>query len=560
MSLFNRNKLTRGQSMVLFAMTMMITTIMVCMTLSFATKAKEKMELQVLTDQAAYSTTVAVARAYNQLSLMNRVSVAHQVALMGVNSSISFSTLAFGILTWLFLDYLIEMGANQAPQCNPPFRWCGCIGLIAVALMRVLPIIMRGMALMGMFMGLDMAAHQQANGATLATNMMYLWQMDIYALKLYAMTLTNQRQAKDVVSNANMPAEISAPGGADEVAKRESGIIPYVDGAVNINNLILTDRHMVSAALGSRGHPWTAGRFGQFPGFFGLSGASLVLYNYIRNITNDQVMQVVENGASYDATMWHLNTLIDSSSAMAISDDHMIFVFRYTGPGCSGIPLFGTSIASVMGNNVWGPHIGGSGFAVGFPGEAIIFFPVPPFFWADNLHIFSDICLLNCPSVYSSFVDYNNLALTNLIGGGEDLEGQPKMPVVLQRDYSARGSGADPWNLFFNFRFAAGGPGQKINMKLANNSGRIIMNDGTDITVQTTMATGLAYYHRTGERYEEPPNMLNPYWHATVVHNDIDEQAARGNDIPNTLNAAGQAPWAADAFNHLRLQGYKGWQ
>ena len=68
---------SRGQALVLSALGMVLLVLMVCMTLSFGTKAKAKMELQVVADQAAYSTSVATARTYNLISMTNRVMIAN---------------------------------------------------------------------------------------------------------------------------------------------------------------------------------------------------------------------------------------------------------------------------------------------------------------------------------------------------------------------------------------------------------------------------------------------------------------------------------------------------
>lgn len=94
----------RGQALVLASLGMILLTLMVCMTLSFGTKAKAKMELQVVADQAAYSTSVAVARTYNMLAMTNRVMIAHQTAMLGIQSAISFASQWF-LMVQGFLSY-----------------------------------------------------------------------------------------------------------------------------------------------------------------------------------------------------------------------------------------------------------------------------------------------------------------------------------------------------------------------------------------------------------------------------------------------------------------------
>jgi hypothetical protein len=82
-------------------------------------------------------------------------------------------------------------------------------------------------------------------------------------------------------------------------------------------------------------------------------------------------------------------------------------------------------------------------------------------------------------------------------------------------------------------------------------------DDGTDISRQTAMATGIAYYHRAGH-WREPPNLFNPFWRAGLTHPGIDAQG-RGGDVPGALNSS-NVPWAADTYNQLKAVGYKGFQ
>lgn len=75
-----------------------------------------------------------------------------------------------------------------------------------------------------------------------------------------------------------------------------------------------------------------------------------------------------------------------------------------------------------------------------------------------------------------------------------------------------------------------------------------------NISRQTAVSTGLAYYHRR-EHWREPPNLLNPYWRATLVPATVDSSGAE--DFVDELNGAGVG-WAAEAYEALRAQGYRG--
>ncbi|MBS1153649.1 MAG: hypothetical protein H6Q89_5347, partial [Myxococcaceae bacterium] len=123
------SRLSRGQNLVLFALSLMLLTLMVLMTLSFGARVKSRMELQTVADTAAYSNAVATARTLNAIAVMNRVTVAHTVSTIGTLSLISWSTLYWkhaknardlwfkeAIIFALGLIYCICPG----PTCNPP--------------------------------------------------------------------------------------------------------------------------------------------------------------------------------------------------------------------------------------------------------------------------------------------------------------------------------------------------------------------------------------------------------------------------------------------------------
>ena len=81
----------RGQALVLFSLTLLLLTLMVLMTLGFGMRAKERVEIQMAADAAAYSQAVSVARTFNAIAVMNRAQIAHMVAMAGTQSLISYS-------------------------------------------------------------------------------------------------------------------------------------------------------------------------------------------------------------------------------------------------------------------------------------------------------------------------------------------------------------------------------------------------------------------------------------------------------------------------------------
>ncbi len=531
----------RGQTLLLFALSLLLLTLMVCMTLSFGTKAKEKMELQTVADQAAYSTAVATARTFNVISVTNRAMIAHMVALLGVQSSISFSTSYLAYLYQLWLNYSLEIG-NQLSWCNLPHAYCGCIPAAVVLFSRWIPVWREISRVRGVLSGLDAAAHGQAANNRAACTGLYLGELEAYLDQLYYQSLDRQRLAGKIARQASggLP-EWVAPAGADTVAKRETGLIPLVDGAVNINNVFGAERHAVLAAMSSRGHPWTANRDTTA---FLPSGAPQLIQRAFQRIGIGREVTLDIEGNAYFGPKVHDNTTLSTAGDFAWADDHGLGASRYRGLACKRPltpPISGASYVTSRGQHR-------AGFAAVIPREFpdMPSTPLPVFGlgWSDSIHT------LDGPPVWSSFVDYNYVR----VAFPSDNWAQPKLPVVVQRDLTRRAGPADPWNLGFRFRFSPTG----ADFDLGRNK-RIVLRDGTDISRQTAMATGIAYYHRQGH-WKEPPNLLNPFWRAGLTHADIDDQArGSGGDIPKTLNGAGVG-WAADAYSQLYNSGYRGMQ
>jgi hypothetical protein len=115
-------------------------------------------------------------------------------------------------------------------------------------------------------------------------------------------------------------------------------------------------------------------------------------------------------------------------------------------------------------------------------------------------------------------------------------------------------SKADPWNLLFNFKFSQSGPAVKFD----NTGLRLVSQGGADISHATALSAGIAYYHRVGAGYKEPPNFLNPFWRATLVGADIDLQPGDVSDISSTLGKSNlqQSKQVVDALNSA---GYRAW-
>lgn len=548
---------SRGQALVLSALGMVLLVLMVCMTLSFGTKAKAKMELQVVADQAAYSTSVATARTYNLLAMTNRVMIAHMTAMLGIQSAISFATSYFVLAQSLLIYYSLEI-LNQLRCCKWSCAYYGCFTALYVFLTRWLRTLIQLVNLIGRFPMADQRAAAQAQRTSIANNIIYLGQSLTMSMHLYG-ALRNQSTASRVVGRAaGTSPDWNVPSNADKVAKREAGYVAGAGsvglalgvGAINQTNLILTDRHAVVASMGSRGHFFTAFR----DSWFIPNGVRNILQQGLQRLgaQNDWRGQWLSLGKGYFGDFFHSDSILPTSSKFALADDHFVGVFRYSGPSAvRPLTIPTATFVTVMSNNSFGFHAG-----IGLPG-----------IWIDMLHTVPAVCLLNCPSAWTNFADYN-VGLPQHVA---DNRGVPKAPVIVARN--AGNANPDPFNLMFNFRFT--GTGKTFDLAHSNgaaNGGGIQVRNGasgtTDISQQVGYSTGITYFHRANH-WKEPPNLFNPYFRAGLTRADTDRAATsislfgiplssdNSHDIEDTMNNAGVG-WAASAYSALYNQGYQG--
>ena len=166
----------------------------------------------------------------------------------------------------------------------------------------------------------------------------------------------------------------------------------------------------------------------------------------------------------------------------------------------------------------------------------------PPAEVSPDVHHTMGDCTPMCPSVWVRTIGFQPSE------SEADAWGQPKMVVALQRDLTMK---TFPWELHFKFPFSATGQasewdgrGRELHTRTGN---------GLNISRQGAMATGIAYYHRR-DHWDEFPNLLNPFWRATLAPIDVD-------DSPRDVNRSLSAPefkWQRDAFQAMRNVGYEG--
>lgn len=522
----------RGQTLLLFALMMLFLVLMVCLTLSTGMKVKEKMEVQAVADAAAFSNATATARTFNEIALMQRGQIGHMVAMASTQSLISWTGFYRSQIEASRRGYQMVSGlyaALAAACCNP---YSGCTHMCACAIKAASDSWQTNNdlsdyqdSLDSSFESRDRAAAKQVLLLQGAASKMYSNQQKQLYSNLREGTLKQQKLAAEVVKAASKGSkwsgEWSAPGNAvDTINFRELGVM--------VPNEM--KKHHQGAAMGSRGYSFVTNRSG--------GGSRLAMALNMNKIPKPDYVTMTDTGNAW----WgpSNNDGNSMSGKFSWADDHgsaTVFFLRQQSP-CPPMVGYGSAKKSYVKStdkqdssdeHVWDP---------GDDNE--------PATQRHTLGVCDNSKPDNCPGMWPGFLDYEK----GRIKSATDLFGQPKSFAVIQRDYQTRGERADPWNLLFRFRFT---PSKEVKF---SNSGLNMTSEGQslDISKQTALSTGLAYYHRM-DYWRETPNFFNPYWRATLVPATVDAQGEA--DVGNALKNAG-VQWAADAWDELSGVGYKG--
>lgn len=541
----------RGQTLVVFVLTLLLLTLMVCMTLSIGMKAKEKMELETAADAAAYSQAVATARTYNSISLLNRALMSNMVAMAGVESLISWSSYYRAVLNEArqaydtpfqqYLEISIPACACPSPTCNPPM--CNCARQAMSDITDTQNKLKEEDDRVGtVFDSQDAAAGDEAKGLQISS--VSERQLDLFN-RLLDRNLTGQLEiGKAIAQELNkgnpwgLSDEVSALTASDSVNKREqdAGQCNQKEGAACRRRDAAHKQHFIYATMGTRGHAFVTGREG------GVDPIETRLRTLIPvpdtfTVTNDGSGYFADNEGPSHATEG------PTGNKHAWGDDHgelSIFFLRNQPPCPPGNEGSGNPKAHVRSNDTSGAagddqHEWSRG--PGDPGDRL------------QRHTMGDCSL--CPGMWPPHMDYNWQQVTNTA----NIFGQPKTYSVMERDLSKRPPAqADPWNLLFTFDFNQDGSGVTFD----NTGLKLVSQGGQDISHATALSAGLAYYHRVGHGYKDPPNFLNPFWRATLVGAAVDLPDGDVSHITETLGASNlqQAKEVVEALNNA---GYKAW-
>lgn len=124
-------------------------------------------------------------------------------------------------------------------------------------------------------------------------------------------------------------------------------------------------------------------------------------------------------------------------------------------------------------------------------------------------------------------------------------EGQPKIPVLLRRTPK---TGKEPWDIVVPASIIRPGAADKLVI-----DGKEYHSNGP--SSQAVVSNGIAYYHRQGH-WNEPANLLNPYWRATLVPANIDGRPEHGDkvafDKTDDMLKGSSEELAAKLYNSLR--------
>ena len=532
----------RGQNLVLLALTMLFLALMVTMTLGLGMRIRQKHELQNLADAAAYSNAVMEARAFNNAALINRLEVSYWVAIAADQSLISWTSYGRGMVAAsrsalsdlascnsvtavpLTETQVRELRADLASYSNTAFAsnasWDtmdkaagnearGIQGMIAGLRSELSSGVVSPEPLSVAERLFDRLKDQTLTKQVILAS----GQTDVDVLPVTAprdpaaITAVNRREVDcDFASNGNGPLDGFDPLRADGEP---------ATGLCNRASWSITMEH---AAMGTRG-----------PLF--LRARSVVPPKVAKDIADldanyDRVSLSFggKNGSGYWSTYKSHGGLLRGKESWADDD------------GTVTASAAGCSVSKDVRSHVQSTHIDDDNDSHSWNADADD--PGVP----EKYHTMGS-CQPLCPSVWVRTVGFR----PNNDPG--DAFGQPKTQVALQRDLSAQ---TFPWELHFSFPFSATGTPREWDARgrqLKEGTGA-----GLDIRYQTAWSTGIIYYHRT-EHWDEFPNLLNPFWRATLAPVDVDDQGPT--DVRAVLNQPGHR-WQGRVWQELVRAGYKG--
>ncbi len=533
----------RGQNMVLLALAMLFLALMVTVTLGLGMRVRQNHELQHLADASAYSNAVMTARAFNNASLINRLEVSYFVSQSADQSLISWTAYSRGMAN-AAVQASRKLAATRPDNCFENNRQA------RRAASDFQTVRDQDFANDTRYELLDRKAGLESREIQLTIAMLRdelrPWQDSLNPKNLRKRLFDNvqtQRLSRDIVLASKVPGvqvvaspSQSTPSGVEGVNRRELDCdFGGVDSAVNNDQppgagLCMRgtwSRSMLDAAMGSRGSPFVTRR-GVLP-----ARMAQRINQTASRLQGVSVSMPTPNGAGYWDT-YKSHGAAPGLARAAWGDDHGTLTVTVDAPGgeCSGtntqvVEAFVESTDIDDGND---KHMLEPGLGDDRDAPAI--------------HTMAS-CQPLCPSVWVRTLGFQPR------DSSDDAWGQPKHVAAIERDNTVQ---RFPWELHFRFPFSATGPAREWDGRgetLASGAAA-----GLNVTRSVAMATGMAYYHRR-EHWDEFPNLLNPFWRATLVPADVDARAGGNADTAAAL-ADSKYRWQREAYDSLVSAGYKG--
>lgn len=492
----------RGQTLVLFALTLLLLVLMVCVTLQVGMRAKEKTEAIMVADAAAYSQAIATARTFNMVAVMNRARAAHYVALLGTESLVSWSGLIRG----------------SAAPVAAALSSCGA-GAAAASLLAAAAVANPAWEVADDDSGDQARDHQGLAGALRGAT------QDYYANELLARQLDDQQLVARIARRAN--PDLTAPILGDLKTMEETDSTCTIGAVCNSSG----GRPFLSVVMGSRGWVFTTDRAAATT--TGRGGALAPIVNQGgggSGFGDDPWYGTLQPGVPAERAQ----RFVTMHGEGAWAEDHGGTVLVQVG-GCTAAAITSSAFVMSSAREVLTDRHSYAMLDVGRP-ESV-----------RHTLLACPLTVPGCPSVIGGTMAYNHALLWN--PANNDF-GQPKLYSIVERDY--RRIAADPWALFFHFQFTRGRPGTLFDNGSPRGNFRTPAN--ADISKQIAIGSALVYYHRPslqtgGGGFVEPPTLWNPFWRATLGPVD--------RDVGTRLFAAGY-PEAQAVYDQLMLRGFRG--
>ncbi len=529
----------RGQTLVLFSLTLLLITVMVCMTLAMGSRVKERMELQTLADASAYSSAVATARAYNAVAVMNRVQVAHAVSTLGTLSLISWSTLYWkhaDNAARLFQLMAAPYAFNTLIQCLwPPKPLCRpCANGLAQSLV---------LAVLATRHANNTRSKLRRDNELFDLETLPRWNaaQRIHAAQVEVLTRAREKAgdgpagfARQYISQASLtaPSELNVQRAGADLTGRELSDAVFDHASPVQGAEPLEVGHIV---MGSRGHPFLRNRREGDKWDRLLSSDSISMRAYVLFAGGHVFYRSSRNGKAY----YDGNFTTNPSGNPYAPRAHDGEGGRTRAAFVPLSPVFGDWVRCASPLPAYPIAIG-----IGILGRGV---DIGDAQVSSTQHNGVGHGAQHAFQTFPPFVDFNG----SQVGDAQNLHGQPKLVTAMSRDYVP---GRDVWDRAFNFRFSPAGP--RLDLATGQRLG--------SRPRQVAVGSGMVYYHRY-QHSAEPPNLFAPYWRAGLTRFSVDRPDP-GQPTQSTFDLQTDAflsgtggTGAQEALRSLRDNGYVAW-